>query len=293
MLILQPHSQHKMIQPGQYNELQIISKNASGLILGDGKEEVLLPQKLAPAPIAIGDMLEVFVFIDNEGKLCATTDTPYACVGDFACMTVIEVNEYGAFLDWGISKDIFVSFREQRVPMKQGYEYIVYIYLDPETQRIAASSKWSKFLSPEINVKVEDEVSLLIAEQTDLGFKAIINNKMLGLLYKNEIFEPLQTGDRKKGYIKQIREDDKIDLSLQVKGYEHIEDSKYKILHLLENNKGILELGDKSSPEEIYQKLKLSKKAFKKTIGGLYKDQLITIEEYKIVLLPASGKKAK
>jgi predicted RNA-binding protein (virulence factor B family) len=280
-----------MIHPGKYNELEVINKNASGLILSDGKDEVTLAHKLVEGKVAIGDTLEVFVFIDNENKMVATTEKPYACVGDFACLSVIEVNEYGAFLDWGISKDIFVSFREQRVPMKQGYEYIVYIFIDTETQRIAASSKWGKFINEEIGVKVEDAVQLLIAEQTDLGFKAIINNQYLGLLYKNEIFEPLQTGDRKKGYIKQIREDGKIDLSLQPKGYEHIEDSKYKILHLLENNKGVLELGDKSSPEEIYQALKLSKKAFKKTIGGLYKDTLISIEDFKITLLEPGPKK--
>ena len=280
-----------MIHPGQYNELEVFSKNASGLILSDGKDEVTLAHKLVEGRVAIGDKLEVFIFNDNENKMVATTEKPHACVGDFACLTVIEVNEYGAFLDWGISKDIFVSFREQRVPMKQGYEYIVYIFIDTETQRIAASSKWGKFISEEINIKVEDAVQLLIAEQTDLGFKAIINNRFLGLLYKNEIFEPLQTGEKKKGYIKQIREDGKIDLSLQVKGYEHIEDSKYKILHLLETNNGVLELGDKSTPEEIYQKLKLSKKAFKKTIGGLYKDTLIAIEDFKITLLASAAKK--
>lgn len=280
-----------MIHPGKYNELEVINKNAAGLILSDGKDEVTLAHKLVEGKVAIGDTLEVFIFLDNENKMVATTEKPYACVGDFACLSVIEVNEYGAFLDWGISKDIFVSFREQRVPMKQGYDYIVYIFMDTETQRIAASSKWGKFINEEINVKVEDAVQLLIAEQTDLGFKAIINNQYLGLLYKNEIFEPLHTGDKKKGYIKQIREDGKIDLSLQVKGYEHIEDSKYKILHLLENNNGVLELGDKSTPEEIYQKLKLSKKAFKKTIGGLYKDALISIEDFKITLLAPTAKK--
>lgn len=282
-----------MITIGKYNELQVVRKIAIGLNLTDGTEEILLPSKFAPDNARVGDSIEVFVFNDNENRPIATTEKPHAVVGDFACLTVLEVNEYGAFLDWGISKDVFVPFREQRVPMKVGNDYIVYIHMDEETNRIVASSKWSKFLDTDIDVRIEDAVQLLIAEQTDLGFKAIINNKYLGLLYKNEIFEPLRTGDKKKGFIKQIREDDKIDLSLQVKGYEHIEDSKYKILHQLENNNGIISLGDKSTPEEIYQKLKLSKKAFKKTIGGLYKDQLIEIADYEIKLLPKGTKKKK
>jgi predicted RNA-binding protein (virulence factor B family) len=281
-----------MIQIGQYNELEIVKKGPGGLILTDGKDEITLPYKFAPETFHPGEKIEVFVLNDSDNNLIATTEEPLAIVGDFACLQVLEVNEYGAFLDWGISKDVFVPFREQRVPMKVGYSYVVYIYLDEESSRIAASSKWSKFLSTDLKLKVEDEVQLLIAEQTDLGFKAIINNKYLGLLYKNEIFEPLETGDKKKGYIKQIREDDKIDLCLQIKGYEHIEDTKYKILHLLEINKGTLELGDKSSPEEIYQKLKISKKAFKKTIGGLYKDGLVTISDYKTTLVAAGGKTA-
>ncbi len=282
-----------MIIPGNYNELEVIRKIPIGLTLSDGTEEILLPMKYVPAGTKIGDTIEVFVFLDNENRPIATTEKPFAIVGDFTCLTVLEVNDYGAFLDWGISKDIFVPFMEQRVPMKVGYDYVVYIYVDEKTGRIAASTKWGKYLSTDLDVKVEDEVYLLIAEQTDLGFKAIINNKFLGLLYKNEIFEDLQPGDKKKGYIKQIREDDKIDLSLQVKGYEHIEDSKYVILHQLENNKGIIPLGDKSSPEEIYQKLKLSKKAFKKTIGGLYKDQLIEIGDFEIKLIPKGTPKKK
>ncbi len=282
-----------MIAIGKYNELEVARKISIGLYLTDGQEEILLPSKFVPADAHVGDILEVFIFNDNENRPIATTEKPYATVGDFVCLTVREVTEYGAFLDWGISKDVFVPFREQRVPMKIGYEYFVYIYLDEETNRVAASSKWSKFLSTDIDVQVEDEVTLLIAEQTDLGFKAIINNKFLGLLYKNEIFEPLKIGDKKKGYIKQIREDDKIDLSLQVKGYEHIEDSKYKILHHLENHNGVIALGDKSSPEEIYQQLKLSKKAFKKTIGGLYKDQLIEMADFEIKLIPKGTKKKK
>ncbi len=282
-----------MIEIGKYNELEVVRKISIGMYLTDGNEEILLPTKFIPSEARIGAKIEVFVFIDNEGRPIATTEEPYAVVGDFTVLTVREVTDYGAFLDWGISKDVFVPFREQRVPMIEGHEYFVYIYLDEETNRVAASSKWSKFLSTDIDFQVEDEVQLLIAEQTDLGFKAIINNKYLGLLYKNEVFEPLHIGDRKRGFVKAIREDDKVDLSLQVKGYEHIEDSKYKILHQLENSNGIIALGDKSTPEEIYQTLKLSKKAFKKTIGGLYKDQLIEIGDFEIKLIPKGTPKKK
>jgi predicted RNA-binding protein (virulence factor B family) len=275
-----------MIEIGQYHELEVIKEVDFGLYLAAGEEELLLPLKYIPSGTQVGDILRVFVYNDGETRPIATTLEPYATVGEFAFLRVLESSGVGAFLDWGIAKDIFVPFKEQAQPMRDGRKYVVYVYLDDMTNRVVASSKWNKFISQEpLNEKIGDAVDILIAEQTDLGFKAIIHNTHLGLLYTNEIFEPLSIGDSKKGYIKNIREDGKIDLRLQPSGYEHIDNTKEKILQELKANNGILSLGDKSSPEEIYEKLGLSKKAYKKTIGGLFKDRLIEISDTEIRLI--------
>jgi uncharacterized protein len=275
-----------MINTGKYNELKVLKKLPFGLYLTDGTEEILLPLKYVPENTEIDDLIEVFIYNDNENRPIATTLRPYACVGDFAFLKVNEVNELGAFLEWGIAKDLFVPFREQRVQMQAGRSYLVFIYIDEETNRLVATSKTNKFISnDEFPLDIDDEVELLISEKTDIGYKAIINNRFIGLLYSNELFESLNIGDKKRGFIKLIRPDNKIDLSLQRSGYEHIEDSKYKILHQLEQGKGHFNLGDKSTPEEIYKMFKMSKKAFKKTIGGLYRDKIIEISDYEIKLL--------
>ena len=275
-----------MIEIGKYNELEVKSKSSVGIYLTDDGDDVLLPSKYVPDGVEAGDMLKVFVYLDNENRPVATTLNPLAEVDDFAFLTVKEVNEHGAFLDWGIAKDIFVSYAEQRGQMEAGKKYLVFIFIDEVSGRIAATSKWLKHLDNDFSdLSNGDEVELLIAEKTDLGFKAIINNNHEGLLYQNEIFDELNPGDRKRGYIKQIREDGKIDLRLQPEGYSHIEDTKLIILKKLEANKGALSLGDKSTPEDIYQQLKISKKAFKKTIGGLFKERKITISDYEIRLI--------
>lgn len=275
-----------MIKIGKYNELEVKSKSSVGIYLTDDGDDVLLPSKYVPDGVEAGDLLKVFVYLDNENRPVATTLNPLAEVDDFAFLTVKEVNEHGAFLDWGIAKDIFVSYAEQRGQMEAGKKYLVFIFIDEVSGRIAATSKWLKHLDNDFSdLSNGDEVELLIAEKTDLGFKAIINNNHEGLLYQNEIFDELNPGDRKRGYIKQIREDGKIDLRLQPEGYSHIEDTKLIILKKLEANKGTLSLGDKSTPEDIYQQLKISKKAFKKTIGGLFKERKITISDYEIRLI--------
>lgn len=272
-----------MLTIGKYNELEVKSKAAIGLYLTDDGEDVLLPVKYVPEKTEVGDMLEVFVYLDNENRPIATTLKPFATVGDFAFLTVKDVNDHGAFLDWGIAKDVFVSYAEQRGEMHVGNNYLVHLFIDEVSGRIAATTKWSKYLDDGTSeLDSGEEVELLIAEKTDLGYKAIINNRYEGLLYKNEVFEEINIGDKKRGYIKQIRDDGKIDLRLQPEGYGHIEDSKLIILKQLEINKGVLSLGDKSSPEDIYQQLKISKKVFKKTIGGLFKEQRITISDYEI-----------
>jgi predicted RNA-binding protein (virulence factor B family) len=275
-----------MIEIGMFNDLTVKSTASIGLYLTDGHDDVLLPVKYVPANTSDGDSLNVFVYLDNENRPIATTLIPHATVGEFAFMKVKEVNEHGAFLDWGISKDLFVPYSEQRVEMQEGENYLVHIFIDDRSGRIAASSKWKQFINTDLSdLNNGDEVKLLIAEKSDLGFKAIIDNSYEGLIYHNEVFEELKIGEKKRGFIKLLREDGKVDVSLQQQGYEHIIDSKHLILHYLKENNGILKLGDKSSPEEINQKLKLSKKAFKKIIGGLYKDQLISIGDYEIKLL--------
>ncbi len=275
-----------MIEIGKYNELIVVNKTPIGLFLSDGTEEVLLPARYVKGEVETGDKLKVFVYLDNENRPIATTLKPLATVNECAFLEVKEINNHGAFMNWGIDKDLFVPYSEQTEDLYVGKKYVVFIFIDERSGRIAATLKWEQFMNDVNNdLGNGDAVQLLIAGQTDLGYKAIINNQYQGILYKNEIFEPLQTGDLKQGYIKQIREDGKIDLTLQQQGYGHIENTKQTILKYLKEHKGFLPLGDKSSPDEIYSRLKISKKAFKKTIGGLYKDQVISISDFEIRLL--------
>lgn len=252
-----------------------------GFFLGDGDEEILLPTRYVPKDAIVGDKLKVFVYLDNENRPIATTLIPYAVVGDFEFLIVKEVNEHGAFMDWGLAKDIFVPYSEQRNDMVIGKAYLVHVFIDERSGRIAATEKWEEF-TEDINadLKQGESVQLLVARKTDMGYKAIINNRYEGLIYENEIFEPLNEGDKKTGYIKQIRDDGKVDLTLQKQGYSHIIDTKDLLLQHLKTNNGFLPLGDKSTPEDIYRELKISKKVFKKTIGGLFKDQLITLGDF-------------
>ncbi len=276
-----------MIKLGKYNELNIVSKTDIGLYLGDGIENVLLPARYVPKGADVGQNLEVFVYLDSEDRPVATTLKPFACLDEFAFLTVKEVNQFGAFLDWGIAKDLFVPHAEQRKPLEKGDGVVIYVFKDEFSGRLAATTKWNKFLEDTSDLKSGEEVQLLIAERTDLGFRAIINNSMEGIIFHNEIFEELQPGEVRRGYVKNVRPDGKVDLRLQQEGYKHIEEAKYIILQHLQNNSGVLPLGDKSSAEEIYHSLKISKKAFKRTIGGLYKDRKISISDHEIKLIPS------
>ncbi|MFI5220224.1 MAG: S1 RNA-binding domain-containing protein [Bacteroidia bacterium] len=270
---------------GKYNTLEVVKYTPIGFYLSDGSEQILLPKRYVPEKAKVGDRLKIFVYLDSENRPIATTLNPIATVDEFAFLHVKEINEHGAFFDWGIDKDVFVPYSEQTVELQQGNKYLVYIYIDERSGRIAASLKWNQFIDHDTNeLESGAEVRLLIAQPTELGYKAIINNQYEGLLYTNEIFEPLHEGDVKKGFIKQVREDGKIDLSLQQQGYGHIADLKQLLLQELKNHEGFLPLGDKSSPEEIYRQLKISKKAFKKTIGGLFKEKLITLSDFEIRL---------
>ncbi len=275
-----------MIELGKFNNLRIAAKNSDGLSLSDGEREILLPYLDVPKNAELGDTLKVFVFINKEGNTIATTQNALAEVDDFAYLTVVDANEDGAYLDLGIGKDIYVPTREQKRPMYKGESYVVYVYLDENNQRMLASSRLDKYIDEDyFDFDEGDEVNLLISERTDLGYNAIINNRNIGLLYHNELFANLKPGDKRKGWVKKIRIEGKIDLSLQPLGYSHILDTKDVILKELRENGGKIALGDKSTPDEIYNRFQISKSAFKKAIGGLYKERIIGISDDEIKLI--------
>ncbi|MGG7036055.1 MAG: S1 RNA-binding domain-containing protein [Flavobacterium sp.] len=271
---------------GHYNTLKIDRETKVGLFLTDGTADVLLPLKYVPKDYTIGDEIVVFVYLDHEERPVATTLEPYILMDEFALLRVNFVNQFGAFLDWGLEKDLFVPFKEQARPMEKGKRYLVFAYIDEKTNRIVASSKTNQFLNNEnLTVAVGDEVDLIISHITDVGINVIINDQHKGLLYKNEVYDDLRLGDRMKGYIKNIRPDNKIDVTLQKSGYENIEPNAEKILNELKAGRGFLRLNDNSDSEDIKTILKMSKKTFKKAIGSLYKDKLIEIKDDGIYLI--------
>jgi hypothetical protein len=276
-----------MAIPGKYNTLSIVKIVDFGVYLdGDDLGEILLPMKWVPEGCKPDDEIEVFLYFDSEDRLIATTMKPYAVVGEFAMLTAKAVNEIGAFLDWGLEKDLLVPYREQNAKMVVGRSYLVYIYSDPQGGRIAASARLERFINLEpADYKPLEEVDLLLWRTTDIGYMAIINNKHEGMLYASDVFEDLERGQRLKGYITKVREDGKIDLTLTKPGYEKIDEMAERILELLRDNKGYMDLNDKSPAEEIYLMCGMSKKNFKKSIGALYKQKLIDIEETGIRLI--------
>lgn len=276
-----------MVEIGKINTLETVRETDNGLYL-DGQElgEILMPQKFVTDEIKNVGWADVFVYTDSEDRLVATTEQPLAKVGQFAFLKAVATSRYGAFLDWGLPKDLLVPFREQKADMVEGRNYLVYVFLDLQTNRVAASAKIDKYLDntpPEY--EVAEEVDLLIAEETDLGYKAIINNEHWGMLYKNQVFEPLETGYRMKGYINKVRDDEKIDLLPEKPGYEKVDAISEKILHELRENKGFLAVSDKTSPEMIKALFGISKKNFKKAIGGLYKKRMIAFDSDGVRLL--------
>lgn len=276
-----------MAIPGKYNTLSIIKIVDYGVYLDGGESgEILLPMKWVPEGCKPDDEIEVFLYFDSEDRLIATTMKPLAQVGEFALLKVKAVNEVGAFLDWGLEKDLLVPYREQYAKMIEDHSYLVYIYADPQGGRIAASARLERFLSSEPpDYQPMQEVELLLWRTTDIGYMAIINNKHEGLLYASEVYEELERGQRIKGFVTKVREDGKIDLSLQKPGYEKIDKMAERIMELLRENKGYLDLNDKSPAEEIYLICGMSKKNFKKSIGALYKQRLISIEASGIRML--------
>ena len=275
-----------MIKIGEYNELEIVKQVDFGVYLGIDDIEILLPTKWVPDGARIGDTINVFIIRDSDDRLLATTVKPLATANSFAFLEVKQVNNIGAFLDWGMDKDLLVPFREQAKPMEEGKSYVVFVYEDEQSNRLIASSKLSRFIEREnIDVREGDIVDLLVYSKTNLGYNAIINNLHTGLIYANEIFENIRIGDQLKGYVKTIREDNKIDLSLQKSGFELMDDAKWKILNILKNENGFIALHDHSSSEEIKEKLQMSKKAFKKAIGSLYKEKQVLLTDKGVQLL--------
>ena len=276
-----------MITIGQYYELEVLKEVEFGIYLdADNLGEVLLPSKYVPQDLAIGDVIEVFLYLDSEERPVATTQRPKAVAGQFAYLEVVASTSVGAFLDWGLDKDVLVPFGEQHRPMETGNYYLVYIYVGDSDGRITASSKLDKFLDDERphDFKEQQAVDLIVANTTNLGYKAIIDHSHWGVLYKDEVFQRLSFGQSVKGYIKKIRDDGKIDLSLQG-GQETRDKNTQLILDYLQKEKGFATVNDKSDPQLIADLFGMSKKAFKKTIGGLYKKKIIEIEKDGIRLL--------
>jgi predicted RNA-binding protein (virulence factor B family) len=265
---------------GKVNKLRVVKEVAHGIYLDGGEYgEILMPKRYVPAGTKAEDVLDAFVYLDSEDRIIATTEKPYAMVGEFACLKVVSVTGIGAFLDWGLMKDLLVPFSEQNKKMEVGRSYVVYIYLDDETNRIVASAKVEDFLDNDPpDYTVSQQVDLMIFAQTDLGYKAIINNNHTGVLYKNEVFKKLHIGDKLKGYVKKLRENGKIDLHLEKAGFGKVVDIATQILDKIKESGGYLSMSDKSPAEEIYNTFGVSKKTFKQAIGGLYKARLISIE---------------
>ena len=272
---------------GCYNDLVVSRKVDFGFYLDNGEEGILLPKRFAPSTLKIGDTIKVFVYHDSDNRLIATTQVANASVGEIALLKAVAITRQGAFLDWGMEKDIFVPFKEQARPMEKGKRYLVYLYMDEKTKRLVASSKTNQFLKNDhLTVEKGEEVDLIVSHITEIGINVIINEQHKGLLYKDEVYDDsIRTGDRMRGYIKNIRPDNKIDVALQVQGYQSIEPNAEKILDELRASRGFLRLNDNSHPEDIKTVLKMSKKTFKKAIGALYKDKLIEIKDDGIYLV--------
>jgi len=277
-----------MLQIGKFNKLTIVKEVDFGLYLdGHPYGEILLPIRYVEDSMHIDDIINVFIYTDSEDRIIATTLKPYGIVGDFVNLKVIDTSQYGAFSDWGLPKDLFVPFKEQNGKMEEGQRHLVRIYLDNTTERVTASAKIAKFLATENDntYQEKDAVELVIAQKTDIGYKVIIDNAYLGVLFFSEVFRPLSIGQKVSGYIKKIREDNLIDVTLQKQGYlDAISDATEVILDKLKELDGMLPISDKSSPEDIYELLFMSKKSFKKAIGQLYKKELITIDKHNIYL---------
>lgn len=266
---------------GRYNTLEVIKHVDFGIYLDGGEYgNILVPKRYVETIPLIGDQMSVFIYRDSEDRLIGTTETPLATVGDFAYLKVTGISNAGAFLDWGLMKDVLVPHREQPVKMKEGESYVVFIYIDPATHRIVASAKTNKFLSDELpEYKRFEEVDVIIEGITPLGYKCIVDNNYRGLLYQNQVFRPLSVGEQLVAYVDRVRPDKKIDLLIEKPGLTKVEEAAEKIIEQLGSNEGFIAVGDHSSPEEIQERFNTSKKTFKKAVGLLFKAKRITVEK--------------
>lgn len=293
------------IRLGDYNRLTMVKEarradshafreeETFGIYLDGGDEgEILMPKRYVPDGVKHGDSIDCFVYLDQDERLIATTEKPLARVGDFAYLKCSWVNEYGAFLDWGLMKDLFCPFREQKRRMEIGESYIVHVHIDEDSYRIVASAKVDRYMEPALEsprdaggYKPGDEVNLLVWQKTDLGFKVIVDNRHAGLVYANQLFRSIHTGDRMKGYVANVRPDGKLDISLRLMGRMETLDFAGRLLQYLKNHDGKCALGDKSDADEIRRAFQVSKKTYKKAVGDLYKKRLIRITDGGIELV--------
>lgn len=269
------------VRLGRYNQLEVVKEVDFGVYLDGGDDgEILLPARYVPEDCQPGDMLNVFIYLDNEERLVATTLTPYAQVGDFACLEVAWTNQYGAFLDWGLMKDLFVPFREQKNKMEKGERYVVHVHLDEDSYRIMASAKVERYLSSDMPpYHPGDGVEILVWQRTDLGYKVIVDNHFGGLIYATDVVRPLSTGTKTEAYVRQVRPDGKIDIVLQPDGPRKVDDFAEVLLDYIRQHDGFTTFQDKTPAEDIYATFGVSKKTFKKAVGDLYKKHLVTLEE--------------
>jgi uncharacterized protein len=274
-----------MLLLGEMNRLKVIKEVDFGLYLDGEIDEILIPKRYVPVNTQVGDMLDVFLYRDSEDRLIATTQLPKVMVGEYALLEVVDTNRFGVFMDWGMPKDLFVPFQEQNGKMAIGRSYVVKVYIDNETNRIAASARIEHFLEKEnLDFEIGQEVEIIPFKYTDLGVKAIVNREFEGMLYTNEIFERINLGETKKAFVNKIRNDGKIDLKLKRTGYSENSTSQNTVMVQLNKNNGFLPFHDKSSPEAIYDQFGMSKRDFKQAIGGLYKENKIKIGDNGITI---------
>lgn len=273
-----------MAQIGKHNTLEVVSIMDFGVYLdGENLDTILLPKKQCPENVEVGDFINVFIYLDSEDRLIATRQKPMVEVGQCAALTVKDVNKFGAFLDWGLPKDLLVPYNQQRKPMEVGERHVVYLFVDEYTGRITGSAKLSNYLREETsNYAKNDRVDMMIVKRTDIGYQAIVDGLYLGVIFNADVLKPLKPGQKLQGYIKNVRDDNKIDLAVQLQGNEVRADLGSRIMDALEQAGGELPLSDKSSPDDIYAQFQVSKGNFKKAIGGLFKQKKIVIEKDRI-----------
>lgn len=276
-----------MIKIGKNNILKVVKRVDFGLYLDGGEfGEILMPQKYVAEGTEVGDEVEVFIYCDSEDRLVATTERPFVYVGEFGLLKVVSVSGIGAFMEWGVMKDLLVPFREQAERIEEGKSYIVYAYLDNTTKRIVGSTRLNKFLGNRIpRYAAGEQVDVLIVKRTDLGYKVIVDNLFWGMIYFNDLFDPVSVGDRLPAYVKLVREDGKIDVTLREYGGERVFQLAYRIVGYLRDNGGRMTICDTSSPEEIKAVFQCSKKDFKKALGYLYKKGQVRVSDKEVALL--------